>query len=221
MLKNKIKLIIFDFDGTLVASEGLNNQAISSVLLELGHKEFTFDYCLEHFSGCSVYDIINTLKNLNEKEYSKILKIMHERAIILAERNLQPVKNVIPTLQNINIPKCIASNGERNMVLHYAEITKLHKFFPRKNIFTRELVFNAKPAPDLYLYTANIMGNYNPENCLVIEDSIIGVTAGAKAGMNVIGYTGSSHHPKRINQLLLDAGAFTTVNDITDIAAYF
>jgi beta-phosphoglucomutase-like phosphatase (HAD superfamily) len=49
-----------------------------------------------------------------------------------------------------------------------------------------------KPAPDLFLYTASVMGA-EPANCLVIEDSLNGLRAARAAGMQVWRFTGGSH----------------------------
>ena len=51
------------------------------------------------------------------------------------------------------------------------------------------MVEHGKPEPDLFLYAAKQMGE-NPENCIVIEDSIAGMTAAQKAGMDVIAFLG-------------------------------
>jgi beta-phosphoglucomutase-like phosphatase (HAD superfamily) len=42
-----------------------------------------------------------------------------------------------------------------------------------------------KPAPDGYLKAAGLLG-VNPENCIVVEDSVPGVASGLAAGMKVI-----------------------------------
>ena len=47
------------------------------------------------------------------------------------------------------------------------------------------MVEHGKPEPDLFLLAARKMGA-EPENCVVIEDSLAGMKAGLKANMNVI-----------------------------------
>ena len=47
------------------------------------------------------------------------------------------------------------------------------------NIFSASQVVNGKPAPDLFLFAAEQM-NVAPERCLVIEDSVPGVTGGRR-----------------------------------------
>jgi beta-phosphoglucomutase-like phosphatase (HAD superfamily) len=42
-----------------------------------------------------------------------------------------------------------------------------------------------KPAPDVYLHAASLLG-VTPDRCLVVEDSVNGVRAGKAAGMTVV-----------------------------------
>jgi HAD superfamily hydrolase (TIGR01509 family) len=53
------------------------------------------------------------------------------------------------------------------------DVTGMQPYFPTEVIYTRELVNKGKPAPDLFLYTAEKMG-FQPEDCIVIEDSSSG-----------------------------------------------
>ena len=53
------------------------------------------------------------------------------------------------------------------------------------------MVQNTKPSPEGYLKAAELLG-VDPENCLVIEDSPIGICAGLSAGMRVVGFSGAS-----------------------------
>ena len=64
-------------------------------------------------------------------------------------------------------------------------LTNLYDFFG-ENIFTASEVNVPKPAPDLFLYTAKKMG-FNPDECVIIEDSVTGVTAAANANIRVYG----------------------------------
>ena len=55
-------------------------------------------------------------------------------------------------------------------------------------VISQETVSLGKPHPDGYLEAARILG-WTPRNCLVVEDSPIGVEAGRAAGMRVLGVT--------------------------------
>jgi sugar-phosphatase len=47
-------------------------------------------------------------------------------------------------------------------------------------------VARAKPAPDVYLLGAELLG-VDPTNCIVFEDSPVGIQAARTAGMRVVG----------------------------------
>ena len=64
-------------------------------------------------------------------------------------------------------------------------MTELYDFFDG-NIFSASDIGVPKPAPDLFLYAAKKMG-FKPEQCVVIEDSIPGVTAANRARIKVYG----------------------------------
>ena len=53
--------------------------------------------------------------------------------------------------------------------------------------FSAELVERGKPAPDLFLHVALVMG-MRPDRCVVVEDSPSGLAAGGAAGMTVLAY---------------------------------
>ena len=59
-------------------------------------------------------------------------------------------------------------------------------------VFSASMVSRGKPAPDLFLHVAKVMG-VEPRDCLVIEDSPAGVEAARRANMAVIGFVGGSH----------------------------
>src|SRR6185295_6155870 len=60
------------------------------------------------------------------------------------------------------------------------------------HVFSASQVKRGKPAPDVFLFAASQMG-VDPADCLVIEDSVAGVTAARRAGMEVLGFNGGSH----------------------------
>lgn len=215
-----IKLVMFDCDGTLIDSEYINNKATSDVLKDLGHHKFTVPYCMEYFAGCSINDVRKALEDLKIIDIEGALSRMQNITIELAKTSLAPIKNSLELLSNIKLPKCVVSNGERHLVLHSLKVTKLIEHFSETRIFTRDLVARPKPAPDLYLYAAKECGNVLPQNCLVIEDSIKGITAGKAAGMHVLGFVGGNHHNSETKEVLRGSGAFAIINDLSEVMKF-
>jgi HAD superfamily hydrolase (TIGR01509 family) len=60
------------------------------------------------------------------------------------------------------------------------------------NIFSGTQVSFGKPAPDLFLFAAGQMAA-TPQRCVVVEDSIPGITGALAAGMTVLGFHGGGH----------------------------
>ena len=58
-----------------------------------------------------------------------------------------------------------------------------------------------------------------PEDCVVIEDSAFGVTAGCAAGMKVIGFTGGAHALNDAAQHLAAAGAYPIISAMAELPA--
>ena len=81
------------------------------------------------------------------------------------------------------------------------------------NIFSTALVEKGKPHPDLFLFAAQKL-NVDASKCIVVEDSIAGVTAGRRAGMKVMGFVGGAHCGPRHSEKLYQAGAEKVIDDI-------
>ena len=116
----------------------------------------------------------------------------------------------------LNYPRCVASSSSLERIHLSLEVTGLASLFS-SNIFSATQVTNGKPAPDLYLLAATRMA-MAPEDCVVIEDSALGVTAGRAAGMKVIGFTGGTHSGDAARHLE-SAGAYLVVSSMAELPA--
>ena len=81
-------------------------------------------------------------------------------------------------------PIALATNAERANVDFVLEGGKLRPYF--EAIVDGSQVEKAKPAPDVYLRAAELL-KIAPRNCVVFEDSPVGVAAAVAAGMRVVG----------------------------------
>ena len=89
---------------------------------------------------------------------------------------------------------CVASNGPREKIALSLSITGLLSFFDGR-IFSSYELQTWKPDPGLYLHAAGAM-KVAPENCAVVEDSVLGVRAGLAAGMRVFAYAAAGDAPE-------------------------
>lgn len=66
-------------------------------------------------------------------------------------------------------------------------------------VLTAEDISRGKPDPEIYLKAAQLL-NAKPAECLVLEDSVNGITAASRAGMNVVAmatpFTNAAIHAK-------------------------
>ncbi|WP_245357877.1 HAD-IA family hydrolase [Kribbella aluminosa] len=104
------------------------------------------------------------------------------------------VEAVLDHLDARGITYCLASSGtHRRIRTALTAVGFLDRFEGR--IFSAEDVAHGKPAPDLFLHAAATM-EVKPADCLVIEDSPLGVAAAVAAGMTVFGYAGMTDPAK-------------------------
>src|SRR5262249_41901590 len=83
-----------------------------------------------------------------------------------------------------DFPMAVATNAEPENVDFVLDGADLRGYF--RAIVDGHQVCNPKPAPDVYLLAAKLLG-VDPASCLVFEDSHSGAAAGVAAGMRVIG----------------------------------
>ncbi len=106
--------------------------------------------------------------------------------LALAE-SVAAIDGIETVLEQLPLPYCVASSGSHEKMRMTLGKTDLMRFFD-DNIFSTSDVERGKPHPDIYLHAASTMGIDDPERCLVVEDSPIGVTGAVAAGMNVFGF---------------------------------
>jgi len=184
-------LVIFDCDGVVIDSELISAEMLISTLAEYG-VEIDLAYVARHFLGRS-YPVV--LKQIRE-EFGITLRDdfeAHYRATLLAafDRDLVEMPAVREVLTELNVPYCLATSSSPPRVSQSLAITGLDTAFTSR-VFTASEVKNGKPAPDLFLHAARVMG-VAPSRCLVVEDSRTGVRAGLAAGMTVVRFVGGGH----------------------------
>ena len=210
-------LIIFDCDGVLVDSEVISCRAHADTLTRHGYP-ITSEQVFHRFLGRST-------KQANQEVEAELGRALPEDFHLQLqdelyrtfEADLEAVPHIHAALDAITRPVCVASSGSHQRMRISLGRTRLYdRFAP--NIFSASQVDNGKPAPDLFLFAAERM-NVPPERCIVIEDSVAGVTAGRAAGMPVLGFHGGSHCQQGHGETLRDAGATMTFGDMRKLPA--
>ncbi|XP_028031428.1 pseudouridine-5'-phosphatase-like [Bombyx mandarina] len=101
---------------------------------------------------------------------------------------LKGAKRLLTHLHDYKVPMALATNSTEQAVrLHALSRPKLFGMFHHKVSVTDPEVKHGKPKPDIYLVAASRFPDKpKPIKCLVFEDSVVGVEAAIKAGMQVV-----------------------------------
>ncbi|WP_233851146.1 HAD family hydrolase [Paraburkholderia sp. HD33-4] len=137
------------------------------------------------------------------------------RAVEAAAIEAPAVDGIEMALTQVPLVKGCASNSFRPYVETVLARTGLKRFFGEQ-LFCADAVPNPKPAPDVYLAAAQGFG-LAPAACLVVEDSVTGVTAAATAGMAVLGFIGGGHASDAQIDRLHAAGARHVFDDMRQL----
>ncbi|MBD1855063.1 MULTISPECIES: HAD family hydrolase [Leptolyngbya] len=181
------KLVIFDCDGVLVDSEQILHRVFAEMLTEVG-LPITYEETTRQLMGQSLATCIAMIEQSYQKTLPKdFIERCKAREFAVLRQEVQPVFGISEALEKITLPKCVASNNSHRHIQLVLTLTQLLAHFDGK-IYSSHDVDRPQPFPDVYLHAAQQMG-FQPEECVVIEDSIPGVQAAYAAGMTVFGYT--------------------------------
>ena len=180
-MTNKVsQLVIFDCDGVLVDSEAISARVATECLNEYGFV-ISMDEVMRRFTGISD----KTMRQLLFAETGRELPsdfdaFFVKRTNEALTQELQATPHIAEILSSLP-EKCVASSGVPEKIANSLRVTDLRRFFNEDRIFSATMVSQGKPAPDLFLHAARMVG-FSPKECVVIEDSVAGTQAGCAAG---------------------------------------
>jgi beta-phosphoglucomutase len=181
--------VIFDMDGVIVDSNPAHKIALQQFVRQHGYdldeKQLrekvygrTNKEWITNLFGSLPADVLQQYAWEKEALYRDLFK-----------DEIKPVKGLVKfldLLEENNIPKAIGTSAPRVNVDFSLGSTHLEKYF--SIILDDTFVTHSKPDPEIYIKVATAIGLPNSQ-CIVIEDSLSGVTAGKRAGSKVIGIT--------------------------------
>ena len=205
-------LVLFDCDGVLVDSERLTHCVLREMIAEFG-VDLTLEQTLDHFMGTSTEKELEVLASLiGHAVPADFGDRFNARSFEAFTSSLEPVPGVPQLLASLQLPYCVASNGLRKKMRFTLGHTGLLPFFEGR-LFSAQDVKTPKPAPDLFLHAAAALG-ISAAGCLVVEDSVSGVTAARLAGMRVFGFAVMGQREK-----LSQAGAHLVFDEMAELPA--
>ena len=198
----KYKCVIFDCDGVLVDSETISNTILVEMANENG-ANIDINYAIKHFKGNSFKGCLKLIEGIIGNPLSQNFeKQFRERTFKAFKKDIKPIKGVKDVLKYLDVPFCVASSGPENKIKLNLEVTGLLKYFDDDHIFSCFSIKKWKPEPDIFLHAAKTM-NFIPSECVVIEDSLLGVEAAKRGGFDVFGFTAHDYKDELKNEATL------------------
>lgn len=186
-----IQAIIFDLDGTIVNSEPLHELTFFQLFDKLGHKD-DHGINFEEYLGTSDEAVwIDFLKKFPQnRSLNELLEWKQEAYLELAWKDNPVFPGVVDMIQDLSgiYNLSIASGSRHEVIDAMLKMSSIDHLFTVK--VSSQDVEKGKPDPEIFILTAEKLG-LSPDSCLVIEDSIHGVTGANEAGMKTIAITNS------------------------------
>lgn len=208
-------MIIFDCNGVLVDSERLSTAVASEELMRAGFA-LTPEVLSHYFTGRRLTDMFQAIEHASGRRLPPDFAATITAATLRRFRQeLRATTHIAYALSWLRGPKCVASSSAIDRIRVSLETTDLLRFFD-PYLFSANDVRHGKPAPDLYTYVAQKM-SVEPHNCIVVEDSPVGVSAAVAAGMRAVGFIGGSHAQGKLASQLTHAGASKVIADMRNL----
>jgi HAD superfamily hydrolase (TIGR01509 family) len=177
--------VIFDLDGVLADSEPWWNQIDAKLLAEHG-VSYRGEYH-RNVLGVSYRLAVEFYRNAFHISAS-VEELMRRRGEIATDFFANRVslfpsaKTTLEQLREMKLHLAVATSSVSASARPFLDRTGIRSLFGV--VVTGDEVQRGKPHPDIYLRTAKRLGS-SPEECLVIEDALAGVSAAKAANMRV------------------------------------
>jgi beta-phosphoglucomutase len=181
------RAVIFDMDGVLVLSGPAHwvawREAAGRHGIELSRAQFLSfngltnpDICRLLWGERATPQFVSALASAKEASF---------RSAIAAEVPLAPgCRELLATLRTHGAGIAVGSSAPRENVDLVLDGGGIRPFFGA--VVHADLVQRGKPAPDIFLRAAELLG-LPPAQCVVVEDAPSGVRAAKAAGMRAVG----------------------------------
>lgn len=208
-----MKLIIFDFDGTLADTRQLIVKTMQQTIHALELAPRTDDQCASMIGlplKQAFTDLIPMSDEMGDRCVDTYRRIFNENNAAYVIPTFQNVIDTLFRLSDEGYILTIASSRSRKSLLDFVHTMHLEEIFPY--ILGADDVTHAKPHPEPVLRTLEAFG-CPPEEALVVGDTKYDIEMGRRAGTRTCGVTYGNGSP----QELREADADFMINDFEKI----
>ena len=185
MTNQFFEAVLFDMDGLTVNSEPQWLEAETELTAKYGYQWTIEDqaYCLGgplSKVGKYMSDLVDGVED-GEYFHRELVNLMVKK--VTAKVNFMPgAQELLKQLDLVNVPMALVSASPRSIVdAALKHISPL----PFRATISSDDVSNTKPDPEGYLKAAELL-NIDIKRCLILEDSLTGVTAARASGAKVV-----------------------------------
>lgn len=212
--------VIFDFNGTMLFDESIQEQAWQQYISERSGHHITPEEFLDHVHGRNTGDTLAYFFGRpfspQEADAEEAAEEAIYRALCLTSPDYHLAAGLPDFLDHLvqkQIPITIATASCLANVQFFFDTLGLQQWFAPDAVVYNDGTLPGKPAPDLYLKAAQVL-HTAPEHCIVFEDSPAGILSAKAAGAGkVIGVASMQKHSE-----LVALGADAVIQDFTDSA---
>lgn len=211
--------ILFDMDGVIIDSNPAHKKAIVQ-FCEKYHKRLSDEEMKQYIWGRTNKEWIRHLfgEDLPDAQlriYADEKELLFRTIYEPDVRLLNGLHDFLELLKTNNIAMAIGTSAPRANVDFVFEHTGIANYFDA--VLDESYVTIGKPNPEIYIKAARAL-NFDPADCIVIEDSLSGVEAGKRAGCKVIGIT-TTHSDAELAQADVTTADFTslTLDDLSNL----
>ncbi|KAF0239785.1 MAG: hypothetical protein FD167_4320 [bacterium] len=203
------RAVLWDLDGTLIDSTDYHWQAWQETVEKEGYSlsREQFISCFGQRSETAVYSYCHQGLALSDAQRIVINKQLRYREIIRTQ-GIELVPNAKELLLELKLKgwqQALATSASAEDVEMILGVLDLNNHF--NTWVSAEAVKESKPNPEVFLIAANRL-KVEPQKCIVVEDSAVGIEAAKRANMKSIGIL-SSHKTLVANYLAKNLSEIT------------
>jgi HAD superfamily hydrolase (TIGR01509 family) len=208
-----VAAVIFDMDGVLVDTEHLWDEVRAELIHDWdgidvpGTQEALMGMSAPEWSQY-LHDIVGLRPSPTEINEEVVRRMLARYAVELPV--VSGAMEAVTALHRQGVPLAVASSSNRPLIDGVLEELNATALFTVT--VSSEEAGRGKPAPDVYLEAARLLG-VDPRRCVAVEDSANGIRAGHAAGMRVIAFP-NRHFPPPADALALAA---QVIDDMADL----
>jgi HAD superfamily hydrolase (TIGR01509 family) len=180
----QIRLILSDFDGTLVDTRQANSLAYCTALQEFGY-HITAEEYMRHYYGMRSNEFLTHfgITDATEQERIRQRKIAIYPSFFDTLRLNEPLWGLCQQLRRQGGLVWIVSTGSRENIDN--AMRHMHLTESVDGILSAYDVVHSKPDPECFLKAMELTG-MTPSETLIFEDSKIGIEAARRSGASYI-----------------------------------